>query len=125
MYKYTIDKLKRIATDLANSIEPPYTILLQGNLGMGKTTFFFFFLQEILINKNQAITSPTFNIINIYNTIKGEVWHVDLYRLEKKEEIFNLGLLEFINYGIALIEWPELILNYVINSNIQYKLIQL
>ena len=125
MYKYTIDKLKRIATDLANSIEPPYTILLQGKLGMGKTTFSQFFLQEILINKNQAITSPTFNIINIYNTIKGEVWHVDLYRLEKKEEIFNLGLLEFINYGIALIEWPELILNYVINSNIQYKLIQL
>ena len=78
MYKYPINTLKRIAVDLSNSINPPYTVLLQGNLGTGKTTFSRFFLQSILIN-SQVITSPTFNIINVYNTTKGEVWHVDLY----------------------------------------------
>ena len=125
VYKYNLSVLKQMANDLANNITPPYTILLQGNLGVGKTAFSQFFLQSILINKNQVITSPTFNIINVYDTIKGTVWHVDLYRLENKEEIFNLGLLEFINSGIALIEWPEMIYDYVINSNIPYKIINL
>ena len=124
MYKYPINTLKRIAVDLSNSINPPYTVLLQGNLGTGKTTFSRFFLQSILIN-SQVITSPTFNIINVYNTTKGEVWHVDLYRLESKKEVFNLGLLEFINYGIALIEWPDIIYDYIVNSNVQYKIIKL
>lgn len=125
MYKYDIIKLKQIAEELASSINPPYIILLQGKLGAGKTTFSQFFLKSILINKHQVITSPTFNIINVYETIKGTVWHVDLYRLENKDEVFNLGLLEFIHTGIALIEWPEIIYDYVINSNVPYKVIQL
>ncbi len=114
-----------MAEDLASNIKPPYTILLQGNLGVGKTTFSQFFLKSILINKNQVITSPTFNIINVYDTIKGSVWHVDLYRLESKEEIFNLGLLEFIRIGITLIEWPHIIYNYIIKSTTPYKIIEL
>lgn len=125
MYKYNINELKRIAEDLANNINPPYTILLKGNLGVGKTTFSQFFLKKILINKSQVTTSPTFNIINIYNTRKGQVWHVDLYRLEHQEEVFNLGLLEFINIGIALIEWPEIIYDYIITSTTPYKIIEL
>lgn len=125
MYKYSIAQLKQMAEDLASNIKPPYTILLQGNLGVGKTTFSQFFLKSILINKNQVITSPTFNIINVYDTIKGSVWHVDLYRLESKEEIFNLGLLEFIRIGITLIEWPHIIYNYIIKSTTPYKIIEL
>ncbi len=125
MYKYNIDVLQQMAINLANSIKPPYTILLQGNLGAGKTTFSQFFLQSILINKNQSVTSPTFNIISTYDTIKGEVWHVDLYRINNQEEIINLGLMEFIYTGIALIEWPNLIYDYVINSNVPYKIIDL
>ena len=114
-----------MAEDLANSINPPCTILLKGNLGAGKTTFSQFFLKQILISKNQIITSPTFNIINVYNTIKGVVWHVDLYRLESKEEVFNLGLFEFMQNGIALIEWPNLIFNIILNSGIKYRTIEL
>ena len=125
MYKYNLSVLKQMANGLANNVTTPYTILLQGNLGVGKTTFSQFFLQYILLNKNQVITSPTFNIINVYETIKGTVWHVDLYRIENKKEIFNLGLLEFISSGIALIEWPEIIYDYVVNSNIPYKVINL
>lgn len=125
MYKYTLHELKYMAEDLANSINLPYTILLKGNLGAGKTTFSQFFLKQILMNKNQIITSPTFNIINVYNTIKGVVWHVDLYRLESKEEVFNLGLLEFMQNGIALIEWPNLIFNIILNSGIKYRTIEL
>ncbi|MBR1944561.1 MAG: tRNA (adenosine(37)-N6)-threonylcarbamoyltransferase complex ATPase subunit type 1 TsaE [Alphaproteobacteria bacterium] len=125
MYKYNINILQQIAYNLANSINPPYTILLRGNLGAGKTTFSQFFLQPILVNKNQSVTSPTFNIVSVYDTIKGDVWHVDLYRINNESEIINLGLLEFIHVGIALIEWPELIYNCVINSNIPYKIMDL
>ena len=125
MYKYNINVLQQMAQYLANSINPPYTILLHGNLGSGKTTFSQFFLQSILMNKNQSVTSPTFNIISTYDTVKGEVWHVDLYRINNQEEIINLGLMEFIYTGIALIEWPNLIYDYVINSNVPYKIIEL
>ena len=125
MYKCSLDGLKQLAEDIANNITSPYTILLQGNLGAGKTTFCQFFLESILLNKSQVITSPTFNIINVYNTIKGPIWHVDLYRLENKEEIFNLGLLEFISTGIALIEWPSIIYDYITTSTVPYKIIEL
>ena len=125
MYKYSLDKLKEIANNLVKSINSPYTILLKGNLGAGKTTFTQFFLEPILIDKNQVITSPTFNIINVYDTIKGQIWHVDLYRLESMDDVENIGLLEFINYGIAIIEWPDIILDYITNSNIPNTIIEL
>ncbi|MDR0640719.1 MAG: tRNA (adenosine(37)-N6)-threonylcarbamoyltransferase complex ATPase subunit type 1 TsaE [Holosporales bacterium] len=61
-------------------------------------------------NRNQEITSPTFNIIHIYDTVKGPVWHVDLYRIGHPAELENLGILEAMNECICLIEWPGLVL---------------
>ena len=113
MYKYSLNELQYRAESLAHDICSPFVVLLQGDLGAGKTTFSQFFLRSILIDKSQSISSPTFNIVNIYDTTKGIVWHVDLYRIETVEEVFNLGLLEFIHQGIAIIEWPELILGYL------------
>jgi tRNA threonylcarbamoyl adenosine modification protein YjeE len=81
-----------------------------GDIGTGKTTFSQFFIREVLINKEQEITSPTFNIVHIYDTLKGPVWHVDLYRIENPSEIDELGLLEAMNEAICLIEWPGLIM---------------
>lgn len=115
MYKYSLEELRNKANILAFSLYKPHVILLNGNLGTGKTTFAQFFLKCILIRKDTTIFSPTFTIINTYNTIKGEVWHIDLYRINNIEEIFQLGILEFIQNGIAIIEWPEKIMPYIKN----------
>lgn len=113
MFKYELSDLKTKAERLASAVVPPYVILLQGDLGSGKTTYAQFFLAQILINKDKTVISPTFTIINTYDTIKGTVWHADLYRLKNEAELFELGLIEFAHVGITLIEWSNIIEPYV------------
>ncbi len=117
IYKYSIEDLKKIAGELAETAVAPFSILLEGNVGVGKTAFSKFFIEKLLIDKRQNITSPTFNIIQIYETIKGPIWHVDLYRIKKEEEIFQLGLLEAMHDSICLIEWPDLLKKYILDCN--------
>ena len=105
-----------MAEDLAERFTPPFSILLHGEVGAGKTAFSKFFIKKLLIDKDQNITSPTFNIVQIYETTKGSLWHVDLYRLKKDEEILELGLLEAMQECLCLIEWPEVLKKYIGNS---------
>lgn len=123
MYKYTLSDLKYKAEKLSYQVSAPHAIILSGSLGSGKTTFAQYFLKPILINPNQSITSPTFNIINVYDTTKGVVWHADLYRLKNEVEVFELGLIEFAHNGIVLIEWADCILPYL--NNISQTVIRL
>lgn len=113
MFKYELPELKAKAERLATAITAPHAILLRGDLGAGKTTFTQFFLKSILVDKNQSVSSPTFTIINTYKTIKGKVWHADLYRLKSEAELFELGLIEFAHMGITLIEWSDIIEPYI------------
>ncbi len=119
MYKYTLNELKALAENIANEVFPPYSIFLYGNIGAGKTTFSKFFIERLLINHNQKITSPTFNLIQIYDTIKGPVWHADLYRLKNENEIFQLGIIEAMHESICLIEWPDMLEKYISNYRIK------
>lgn len=109
MHKYSLPELKRIAEELAENVVAPYSIFLEGGLGAGKTTFSQFFIQKLIKCGAQAVVSPTFNIIQIYDTTKGSVWHVDLYRIKDPREIFELGLLEAMQECICLIEWPQIL----------------
>lgn len=113
MHKYSLSDLKDFAEKLAFESVPPISILLYGNLGAGKTTFSKFFVESIRADSNQKVTSPTFNIVQIYETSKGPLWHVDLYRLKSEEELFELGIFEAMNENICLIEWPQILEPYV------------
>ena len=108
MYKYTIEALKTKAENLANSIQAPSSILLYGTLGAGKTTFAQFFIKHLL-GDNVVVTSPTFNIVQIYQYKTCDIWHVDLYRINNGQEIESLGIYEAMAKNIYLIEWPEMI----------------
>ncbi|MDR3224588.1 MAG: tRNA (adenosine(37)-N6)-threonylcarbamoyltransferase complex ATPase subunit type 1 TsaE [Holosporales bacterium] len=112
-FKYTTEELKKLAEGLADKTEAPFSILLTGDLGAGKTTFAKLFIGPLLIDKTQKVTSPTFNIIQIYETKKGPIWHADLYRLKNKEELFELGLIEAMSDSICLIEWPLLLRDHI------------
>ena len=82
-------------------------LLLKGNLGAGKTTFSQFLLKEL--GSQDEISSPTYSIVNEYNTPKGKVFHFDLYRLRSVEEAYDFGIEEYLeNCFLSIIEWPEI-----------------
>lgn len=80
--------------------------LLKGNLGAGKTTFTQFLLKNL--GSQDEVNSPTYSIVNEYNTPKGKVFHFDLYRLKNIEEVYDIGIEEYLdNAFLCIIEWPE------------------
>ena len=82
-------------------------LLLKGNLGAGKTTFTKYLLEEM--GSADGVDSPTYSIVNEYNTLKGKVFHFDLYRMKSVEEIQDIGIEEYIDNGfLSIIEWPEI-----------------
>lgn len=117
LHRYTLSELENLAKKMSKEVEPPYTILLYGGIGAGKTTFSQFFIDNISTNPNEKVTSPTFNLVQIYDTTKGPVWHVDLYRLQHKEELFQLGIIEAMHESICLIEWPHILEEFITNVN--------
>ena len=87
-------------------------ITLSGDLGAGKTTLAKYLLKNFDINQEE-VTSPTFNILNIYDSKDFQIWHYDLYRLKSSEEVFNLNYEEALEQKLVLIEWPEIIKKYL------------
>lgn len=78
---------------------------LHGTLGMGKSVFARAFIQHL--TDAEEVPSPTFTLVQIYNAPHFEIYHYDLYRLEKASDIFELGVEEAFYNGVCLIEWPE------------------
>ena len=91
---------------LAESAQPGDVIALKGSLGAGKTTLARGFIQK-LVDTDEEVVSPTFTLVQTYDTPQGTVWHFDLYRLDSPDDILELGLEEAQAGGITLIEWPE------------------
>lgn len=95
--------------DVAEAILPLKfpVLLLKGNLGAGKTTF-----TQILLKKlgsRDEISSPTYAIVNEYTVPEGKVFHLDLYRMRNLEEVFDIGIDEYLDSGfLTIIEWPEI-----------------
>jgi tRNA threonylcarbamoyladenosine biosynthesis protein TsaE len=81
-------------------------VCLSGNLGAGKTT-----LARAAIaawtGEAEEVPSPTYTLVQTYVGPRGELWHVDLYRLRRPEEAWELGLEEAFASAACLIEWPE------------------
>lgn len=82
-------------------------LLLKGNLGAGKTTFTQFLLKSL--GSQDEVSSPTYAIVNEYNTPKGKVFHFDLYRMKSIDEVYDIGMEEYLdNALLCIIEWPEI-----------------
>lgn len=82
-------------------------VALEGDLGAGKTTFAREFIRSLLGNTTEEIPSPTFTLVQTYDTPRMAVAHFDLYRLSNPDELSELGLDDALSRGIALVEWPE------------------
>ena len=82
-------------------------LLLKGNLGAGKTTFTQFLLKKL--GSNDEVSSPTYAIVNEYDSPKGKIFHFDLYRMKNITEVYDIGIEEYLdNAFLCIIEWPEI-----------------
>ena len=109
----TSEKLtKELAKEFTKYLKGGEFIFLYGEMGVGKTTFVKYFINEYqkINNLTQTeITSPTFSLLNEYQVKDIRIKHYDLFRINRKEDINNLDIFEKDNKLITLIEWPQLI----------------
>ena len=96
---------QHLAATLAPLAEVGDIIALSGDLGTGKTVFARAFINTL--GESREVPSPTFTLVQSYYLNPTTVHHFDLYRLEKSEDAFELGIEELFVGGISLIEWPE------------------
>lgn len=95
-------------------------ILITGEVGTGKTTLIKEYCK--LIGVEEIVNSPTYTLINEYQNKRGKIVHMDLYRVKDINEINELGLFEYLENNIVIIEWPEIILKMI---DIKYSMINI
>jgi len=100
-----------LASVLAQNVQSGDTVLLLGEVGAGKTHFARSFIKSLL-TVDEDVPSPTFTLVQTYDTAVGEVWHSDLYRLSAEQEIEELGLFDAMAEAVCLIEWPDRLGSY-------------
>lgn len=104
-----INDLEKVVDYVLSNFPDISLIFLEGDLGVGKTTFVQkFVLRKFLI---KDVTSPTFSILNIYEQNSTKIFHYDLYRIMSSEELVELSIVENLQSGVTLIEWPEISFN--------------
>ncbi|HYD74033.1 MAG TPA: tRNA (adenosine(37)-N6)-threonylcarbamoyltransferase complex ATPase subunit type 1 TsaE [Candidatus Binatia bacterium] len=81
-------------------------VCLAGSLGAGKTTLARGVI-EVWTGDQEEAPSPTYTLVQTYEGARGELWHVDLYRLKRPQEAWELGLEDAFASAATLIEWPE------------------
>lgn len=99
------DTLK-LARALARLLKPGDVVLLEGEIGAGKTSLARGIIRAF-VGEDEDVPSPTFTLIQIYEADSATIWHADLYRLGDMQEIVELGLLDAFSDAICLIEWPD------------------
>ena len=105
-------KTKELATNFSNYLKGGELIFLYGEIGVGKTTFARFIINNFERKKKikkSEVLSPTFNISFEYDLKKFVIKHFDLYRIKNEKDVRNIGLFEDSEKSIYLIEWPEII----------------
>ena len=127
MESIVINSLKEtevLAKKFSKLLKGGEVILLNGDLGAGKTTFTKFLLKSLGVK--DEVTSPTFTIMKEYSTKKFDIYHFDMYRLSSGEEAKGFGLEDYIysnqKRSIVLIEWAENVKDILFGKFIQINI---
>ena len=103
---FSSKETEKLGISFASKLKGKETVLFYGNLGAGKTTFIRGVTIGLGVKDPRIVTSPTFNILNIYKG-KFYVYHWDMYRVTSEEELYDLVFFDYIGTGITLVEWSE------------------
>ena len=102
------DTIREAARQFVEQMGDSHVFAFYGKMGAGKTTFIKAICEELGVE--DVITSPTFAIINEYESPETTIYHFDFYRIKKLEEVYDMGYEDyFYSGGQCFIEWPELI----------------
>ena len=101
------EETMNFASKLAEKLNIGDTIVLNGDLGSGKTKFTEGFLKFFGLEKE--ISSPTFTIVNEYNAKNINIYHFDVYRFSNSSEFYAIGGEDYFSQGICIIEWGQII----------------
>lgn len=116
---YKLSELKKASNFVLKNVNHDI-ILITGEVGTGKTTLIKEYCK--LIGVEEIVNSPTYTLINEYQNKRGKIVHMDLYRVKDINEINELGLFEYLENNIVIIEWPEIILKMI---DIKYSMINI
>ncbi len=107
--EWTVNNLgewQKVAEEVSQLLEHNI-LLLKGNLGAGKTTFTKFLLKTL--GSTDEVSSPTYAIVNEYAVSQGSVFHFDLYRMKTIDEVYDIGMDEYLDQAwLCIVEWPEI-----------------
>ncbi len=113
---FQLDEIDTVCERLLSLIEQVEVVLLEGEMGAGKTTFMSHLVHAL--GSKDHVTSPTYSLVNKYlledtSKEKNTIYHLDLFRLKSLEEVIDIGI-EDILYGeqFVFIEWPALLMPY-------------
>lgn len=104
-----LEQINNAARQFIDNIGDRKVFAFYGKMGAGKTTFTKAICEELQVS--DVITSPTFAIINEYESPEaGTIYHFDFYRIKKLEEVYDMGYEDYFYSGrLCFIEWPELV----------------
>lgn len=113
---------KKIAADLISDLQSGDVLCLYGDLGAGKSVFARSLIRSLSGDPDLNVPSPTFTLVQSYDTKHGQIWHCDFYRLEIPEEVFELGWDDIEDNFLTLIEWPQKIAPYLPENCIKIEI---
>ena len=112
---YELSEIDSIAMQLLSQVKSK-TLLFYGDMGAGKTTLIRALVKAL--GASDLVSSPTFSLVNEYQTDEGSIFHFDFYRIENEMEALDMGIEDYLNIDTwKFIEWPQKIENLLDNTN--------
>tara|TARA_B100001057_G_scaffold69875_1_gene63768 strand:- start:149 stop:574 length:426 start_codon:yes stop_codon:yes gene_type:complete len=119
--KYTLDTIHVVSDHIKDLINNYTIFLFEGDMGSGKTTLIKQIVKDIGISEN--VKSPTFSLVNEYIENDLIIFHFDLYRINKENELDSIGFYEYLDSGkLCFIEWPNIAIQNICNDYVLIKI---
>ena len=119
--KYTLDTIHVVSDHIKDLINNYTIFLFEGDMGSGKTTLIKQILKDIGISEN--VKSPTFSLVNEYIENDLIIFHFDLYRINKENELDSIGFYEYLDSGkLCFIEWPNIAIQNIYKDYVLIKI---
>ena len=118
---FSLEEIEKVAQQIIDQ-KPPKVLLFDGQMGVGKTTFIKALSK--LLGVYESTSSPTFSLVNEYQTSTNQiVYHFDFYRLNNEEEAYDIGIEEYLYSGNwCFVEWGEKIPNLIPTDSVVIKI---
>ena len=119
--KYTLDTIHVVSDHIKDLINNYTIFLFEGDMGSGKTTLIKQVVKDIGISEN--VKSPTFSLVNEYIENDLIIFHFDLYRINKENELDSIGFYEYLDSGkLCFIEWPNIAIQNICKDYVLIKI---